>query len=138
MTYARSLSLLVGIAYFGFVLIGAIAGSGGVLLPSQISDYQVNKSIIGLLFLGSSFGYFLSSTNADMFSQKLGAFRYLTFGAAILFAGNLLVSLRPSFLVLIILEPALGFGAGSMYSSGPRNWISSCSHLLPSPLASSV
>src|SRR2546421_10879611 len=74
---------LVGLAFFGFVLIGAMGGASGVLLPSQIAYYDVNTSIIGLLFFTFSAGYVLSAGSAGLFIQKIGQRWYLTWGTAI-------------------------------------------------------
>ncbi|TMD42907.1 MAG: MFS transporter, partial [Chloroflexi bacterium] len=52
-------TIRMGFAFFGFALIGANGGAVGVLLPSLGIYYNVDKSVLGFLFLASSLGYFL-------------------------------------------------------------------------------
>src|SRR5947209_11125377 len=80
-SHKSSSHLMVGLAFFGFILIGLVGGATGVLLPDQIRDYHVDKAIIGLLFFAFSAGYFLSASSAGFFSQKFGLSWYLAMGA---------------------------------------------------------
>ena len=105
-----SSSPLVGLAFFGFVVIGAMGGASGVLLPSQIAYYHVNTSIIGLLFFTFSTGYVLSAGSAGLFIQKIGQRRYLTWGTAIYLASSFAFSLKPPFTLALVTNLFLGFG----------------------------
>src|SRR5947209_8079674 len=90
---------LVGLAFFGFILVGAINGALGVLLPSQIAYYHVNTSTIGLLFFTFSAGYVLSAGSTSFFMHKIGEHRYLTWGSAMCMATTFAFSLKPSFML---------------------------------------
>jgi fucose permease len=118
---------LIGLAFFGFVLIGAMGGTSGVLLPSQIAYYYVNTSTIGLLFFALSIGYVLSAGSIGFLIQKLGQHWYLTLGSALCMVSTLAFSLKPPFLLALVTNLFLGFGAGiidtgfnALISSLPR------------------
>lgn len=114
MQRARSFLPITSIAYFGFIVIGLLTGAIGVLLPSMISDYHVNKSIIGLLLMISSLGYFLSAMYSGTLAQKLGTYRYVALCALIMLISCLLIALRLPFIGLILADSALSFGMGGI------------------------
>lgn len=101
---------LVGLAFFGFVLIGGLGGALGVLLPSQIAYYHVNKSIIGLLFFTFSIGYLFSAVSAGLLTQKIGQRGYLMGGSAIFLVSTFAFGLRPFFILALATNLFLGFG----------------------------
>ena len=68
----QSLGAPIGLAFFGFVLIGLNSGANGVLLPSLSAFYHVGDAVIGLLFLVSSLGYFLSALGSGLLTERLG------------------------------------------------------------------
>lgn len=112
-TAKRSSSLpLVLLSFCGFVLIGASGGSWGVLIPSQMAFYHIDKAIIGVFSFLYSTGYFLSAGSAGLFTQKLGQRRYLIAGIAIFSLGALAYSLRPPS-VILALAANLVFGFGT-------------------------
>jgi fucose permease len=100
----------MGIAFFGFALIGANGGAAGVVLPSLSSYYQVDKSVVGLLFLASSTGYFLSAFSSSLLLQKLGPRRFLMMGALTFLLGTLTIGLKPPFVAILATRLFLGFG----------------------------
>jgi fucose permease len=102
---------LVLLSFCGFVLIGASGGSWGVLIPSQMAFYHVDKAIIGFFSFVYSIGYFLSAASAGLFTQKLGQRRYLIAGIAIFALGALAYSLRPPTIILALaVNLVFGFG----------------------------
>ncbi len=102
--------LRMGIAFFGFALIGANGGAAGVVLPSLSSYYQVDKSVVGLLFLASSTGYFLSAFSSSLLLEKLGPRRFLMMGALTFLLGTLTIGLKPPFVTILATRLFLGFG----------------------------
>jgi fucose permease len=100
----------MGIAFFGFALIGANGGAAGVVLPSLSSYYQVDKSVVGLLFLASSTGYFLSAFSSSLLLEKLGPRRFLMMGAITFLLGTLTIGLKPPFVAILATRLFLGFG----------------------------
>ena len=120
--------LQVALAFFAFILIGANDGAIGVLLPSMIAHYQVNKGTIGLLFLSMAIGFIVSAFNSGLLVAKLGLRLFLMLGAALMLLTMCIISLAPPFLVLLILFLPLGFGVAiidaglNAYIAGlPRN-----------------
>src|SRR5712692_4734044 len=77
-----SLRLPVGLAFFGFALVGTNGGANGVLLPSLSAFYHVGDAVIGLLFLVSSLGYFLSALSSGLLTERLGLRWLLVLGVA--------------------------------------------------------
>ena len=100
----------MGVAFFGFALIGANGGAAGVVLPGLSSYYQVDKSVVGLLFLASSTGYFLSAFSSSLLLQKLGPRRFLVMGALTFLLGTLTIGFKPPFVAILATRLFLGFG----------------------------
>jgi fucose permease len=102
----------ISLAFFGFVLIGVSGGANGVLLPSLSSYYHVGDAIIGLLFLVSSLGYFLSALSSGLLTERLGLRWLLVLGAIILLPGLLGFALMLPFVVLLFARLLIGLGIG--------------------------
>lgn len=102
--------LQMGLAFFGFVLIGVSSGANGVLLPSLSSYYQVDKTIVGLIFITSSVGYFFSAFVGSLLLEKLGKRMFLALGTFIFLLGTLTFALEPPFIVILVTRFLLGFG----------------------------
>ncbi|HEV7235088.1 MAG TPA: hypothetical protein VGN15_02835, partial [Ktedonobacteraceae bacterium] len=52
-----SLRVQLSLVFFAFILIGSNDGALGVLIPSLLTYYAVNKATIGLIFLASTVGF---------------------------------------------------------------------------------
>jgi len=120
--------LQVALAFFAFILIGANDGAVGVLLPSMIAHYHVDKGTIGLLFLSMAIGFIVSAFNSGLLVAKLGLRLFLMLGAALMLLTMGIISVAPPFLVLLVLFLPLGFGVAiidaglNAYIAGlPRN-----------------
>lgn len=100
------------LAFAGFIAIGLGGGAGGVLLPAQISEYGIDKSIIGLLFFTFSGGYVLAGALNGWLLRRLGLRGDLVAGTAAFSVAALLSGLRPAYPVLLALSVVFGFGAG--------------------------
>src|SRR5436853_5006015 len=96
-----SLRLPIGLAFFGFALVGMNGGANGVLLPSLSAFYHVGDAVIGLLFLVSSLGYFLSALSSGLLTERLGFRWLLLFGTAAFFLGLLAFGLKLPFVLLL-------------------------------------
>ncbi|HAH01076.1 MAG TPA: hypothetical protein DCL75_20005, partial [Ktedonobacter sp.] len=97
----KQIPLQQWLAFFGFVLIGASSGAVGVLLPSISSYYSVDKSVLGLLFLTSSVGYFLAAFSTGYLLERLGMRKFLMLGAFTFLLGALTLGLKPPFTVVL-------------------------------------
>ncbi len=100
------------VAFAGFILIGISAGVSGVLLPSQMADYRVDKVVVGLQFFTFSSGYLLSGIANGWLIRRLGERAQLGLGAAVFVATALGIGLRPGFGVFLAATVLLGFGTG--------------------------
>jgi len=107
-----SLYAPVGLAFFGFGLVGLNGGANGVLIPSLSAFYHVGDAVIGLLFLVSSLGYFLSALSSGILMERVGLRWVLMFGAATLLLGLLAFALQPPFVLLLPARLLVGFGVG--------------------------
>ncbi len=102
--------LQMGLAFFGFVLIGVSGGANGVLLPSLSSYYRVDNTIVGLIFITSSVGYFCSAFISSLLLEKLSKRMFLALGTLIFLLGTLTFALEPPFIVILVTRFLLGFG----------------------------
>ncbi|GAC1552248.1 MAG: hypothetical protein NVS4B1_15140 [Ktedonobacteraceae bacterium] len=100
------------LAFFCFILIGISSGAPGVLLPSLSSYYHVNNAVIGLLFLVSSTGYFLSAFTSGSLVERLGMRGFLLVGAGAFLVGTLGFGLEPPFTVILLTRLSVGLGIG--------------------------
>jgi fucose permease len=109
---SSSLRLPVGFAFFGFALIGMNGGANGVLLPSLSAFYHVGDAVIGLLFLVSSTGYFLSALSSGLLIERLELRWVLVLGTVTFLLGLLAFGLQLPFVLLLPARLLLGFGVG--------------------------
>jgi len=111
------------LAFFCFILIGISSGAPGVLLPSLINYYHVDNAVIGLLFLVSSVGYFLSAFASGILVERLGMRGFLLVGAGAFLVGTLGFGLEPPFAVILLTRLSVGLGIG-MIETGLNIYIS--------------
>jgi fucose permease len=100
------------VAFAGFILIGISAGVSGVLLPSQMSDYHIDKVVVGLQFFTFSSGYLLSGIANGTLIRRLGERRQLSLGATVFVGTAIGIGLRPGFGIFLAATVLLGFGTG--------------------------
>lgn len=100
------------LACFGFALIGINGGANGILLPSLSAFYHVGDATIGLLFLVSSLGYFLSALGSGLLTERLGLRRSLLIGTLTSLLGLLAFGIRLPFILLLFARLLAGFGVG--------------------------
>jgi fucose permease len=100
------------LAFAGFVLIGLNAGASGVLIPSQQTDYGINKVTIGLMFLSFSAGYVLSGLANGTLITRLGVRGHLTLGTGVFVITALVIGLHPPFAALVVVNVVAGLGCG--------------------------
>ena len=116
----------IALAFFGFVLVGLIGGANGVLLPSISAYYHVGDATIGLLFLVSSLGYFLSALGSGLLTEKMGLRWLLACGTIIFLIGLLGFGVRLPFVLLFPSRLLLGLGVG-IIETGFNVFVSSLS-----------
>lgn len=106
--------LQIGIAFFAFTAIGGNDGALGVLLPSIRNYYEVDKATVGWLFISGAIGYLIAALSSGAIAQKLGECRFLLLGATSFLLGAVGFSIKPPFILLLIVPLLLGFGAAIM------------------------
>ncbi|MGZ3581316.1 MAG: MFS transporter [Ktedonobacterales bacterium] len=102
--------LRVGLSFFAFILIGANDGAVGILLPSVIAHYSIDKATAGLLFIASTLGYLIAAFSSGLLLERLGRRNMLAFGAAGMIAGAAAFSTMPPFAALFPVLFCIGFG----------------------------
>lgn len=102
----------LGTAFFGFVLIGVASGAWGVLLPGLSAYYNVDKSVVGLLFFTSAAGYFLSALSTGFLIAKLGQRWYLVTGTTTFMLCCVLLALKPPFALVLFIRLFQGMATG--------------------------
>lgn len=108
-TQARQ-RLRIGLSFFTFILIGANDGAVGILLPSVISHYGVDKATVGLLFAASALGYLIAAFCSGLLLERLGRRNFLALGTAGLIVGAAIYSAMPPFVALFPVLFCIGFG----------------------------
>lgn len=115
-TSRRAWPLPVVLSYAAFILVGVSAGVGGVLLPAQIRDYDIDMATIGLTFFTFSAGFFLAGTSTGALIGRLGTRSALIVGGAGFLVAALITATRPSFVVLVLVQVLAGYGIGVLES----------------------
>jgi fucose permease len=113
---SRRVAVTVVLAYAGFILVGVSAGVSGVLLPAQISDYDVDKSTIGLTFFTFGAGFLLAGFTTGELLHRFGVRAGLLTGVLASLIAAFGLSLRPPFTVLVALGLVAGYGIGTIES----------------------
>jgi fucose permease len=106
----------VVLAYVAFVLIGANAGVGGVLLLAQMRDYGVNEATIGITFLTGAAGFVIAGASAGALIHRFGTRVALVMASGGFVLTGLWIAARPSFVIFVVLQLVLGYFIGSMES----------------------
>jgi fucose permease len=107
----------IALAFAGYILLGLGGGAGGVLLPDQIAEYGLNKSVIGLLFFAFAAGYVLAGAANGWLLRLLGLRGDLVVGTAILAGSAFAAGLRPAYGLLLAVTIGFGFGSGVIDAS---------------------
>src|SRR5437868_3279687 len=102
----------IGLAFFAFILIGAVDAAVGVLLPSLRAFYAIDKATVGLLFISSTVGYLTSAFSSGLLVERLGIRIFLMVGPAMITLAAIIISFMPPFVVLMGGFLISGFGIG--------------------------
>ncbi len=93
-------------------LLGLSGGANGVILPSLGTFYHVGDAVLGLLFLVSSIGYFLSALSSGMLVERLGMRWMLGLGVVIILLGLLCFAFHLPFTLILCGRLCIGLGFG--------------------------
>jgi fucose permease len=114
LTRARAPVLL---SYAAFVLVGISAGTGGVLLLAQMTDYGVNRATVGITFFTGAAGFVLAGVGTGALIHRLGVRLTLAAGGGAFVLAGVYLATRPPFVVFVLLQLAVGFGTGVLESA---------------------
>jgi fucose permease len=102
----------IALAFFAFILIGAVDAAVGVLLPSLRAFYAIDKAAVGFLFISSTFGYLVSAFASGLLVEKLGMRVFMMLAPAMITLAAITISFMPPFIVLMLGFLMSGFGIG--------------------------
>jgi fucose permease len=112
----RQVRRAVLVSYAAFVFVGVSAGTAGVLLPSQMTSYDVDRATIGLIFFASSAGYFLAGMSTGALVGRLGGRGALAAGTVAFALADLYLASRPPFAAFLAAQLVAGYAAGVLES----------------------
>ncbi|MFN8485590.1 MAG: MFS transporter [Anaerolineae bacterium] len=107
---AASLRWQFAVCFFAFILIGVNDGAVGVLLPSLMSYYGVNKAQISLMFLAGTIGYLSAALTSGMLVERLGRRVFLMLGTAVFAVGAATLATQPPFVLFLASLLCVGIG----------------------------
>lgn len=102
------------VCFLAFVLIGANDGAIGVLLPSLMGQYNVDKAGISLMFLTATAGYLIAAFTSGLLVEWLGRRVFLILGVSLFLLGTITLVLQPPFLLFLLALFFIGAGGGTL------------------------
>jgi fucose permease len=113
----RQVRSAVPVSYAAFVLLGIGAGAGGVLLPSQMAGYGVDRATIGISFFTISAGWVLAGMSSGALIHRFGVRIVLMTGGGAYLLSGLYLATRPPFVAFVLVQVLTGYGAGVLESA---------------------
>ncbi|MFN8473647.1 MAG: MFS transporter [Anaerolineae bacterium] len=107
---ATSLRWQFAVCFFAFILIGANDGAVGVLLPSLMTYYGVNKAQISVMFLAATIGYLSAALTSGMLVARLGRRVFLMLGTGVFAVGAIILASQPPFVLFLGALLCIGVG----------------------------
>lgn len=105
------LKLQIAFAFITFIVLGANDAAIGVLLPHWGSYYNVDKTMLSLVFFAGSLGYLVAALNSNFLARKLGNVNFLSLGKLAFLSGVIIFCFQPPLYILLSVPFLLGFGA---------------------------
>jgi len=105
------------VSYAAFVLVGISTGISGVLLPSQMASYGVDRATIGITFFTGSAGFVLASVSTGALIHRAGIRIALTVGGSAFVLAGLYLATRPPFAAFMLAQLVVGYGTGILESA---------------------
>jgi fucose permease len=100
------------VSYAAFVFVGVYAGTGGVLLLSQMNSYGVDRATIGITFFTGSAGYVFAGLSNGALMQRFGIRMALAVGGGAFVLAGLYMATRPPFAAFVAVQLVIGYGTG--------------------------
>jgi fucose permease len=130
-------TLLLVIAYLGFISLGLPDTVAGVAWPSIRETFELSQSSFGLVFIALGCGYCSSSFLGGTLSSALGIGKLLTFSSALVVTAMFVHSLAGAWPILVASAVIWGLGSGAIdaglntyvskhFSARHMNWLHAC------------
>jgi fucose permease len=105
------------LAFATFVLFGINIGDNGVLLLAQMSDYGIDRAVIGITFFTGAAGFVLGSLHSGVLAHRAGLRLAMVIGGGAFIAGSLYLATRPPLAVLLAIPLVTGYASGVLESA---------------------
>lgn len=114
MKYASSrfVRLSIGLAFYGFTLVGLNVGANGIVLKSLGMHYHLGDAVLGSLFFFSYLSYALASFFCGPLAERLSLRWLLALGTSLFLLGTLGYILEVPFALLEVFCFCMGLGTG--------------------------
>ena len=127
-------TMILGLAYLGFVSLGLPDAMVGVVWPSIRQEFALTQSGLGVILLCAGLGYFASSALAGVLMRRWGVGVVLAASTCLVTLALLGYALAPGWAVLIAFAPLVGLGSGAVdaglnayaashFSARHMNWL---------------
>jgi fucose permease len=134
---ARRSSLLLVIAYIGFISLGLPDAITGVAWPELRDDFQQPPEALGFVSVALGCGYFISSFFAGKLAQRLGIGLLLAASTFLVALAMLQISAASWFWLILACITLWGLGSGAIdsglnhyaashFSARHMNWLHAC------------
>ena len=120
----RFMRLSIGLSFYSFALVGLSVGTGGVVLKSLSTYYQVGDAVLGTLLSVLYLSYALASFFCGPLAERLGLRWLLVVGTVLFLVSTLGFILKVPFALLEISYVCMGLGTG-LIETGFNIFISS-------------
>ena len=130
-------ALLIALAYVGFISLGLPDAVIGVAWPSVREAFSLRQSGVGLVFVASGLGYFLTSFFSGRMAQALGIGMLLTASTALVAIAMFGFATAPLWALFVACALIHGLGSGGIdaglngyaahhLSARHMNWLHAC------------
>jgi fucose permease len=106
----------VPLSYATFALIGVTVGANGVMLLAQMTDYGVDRTVIGLTFFTGTAGFVLGGLATGALIHRFGLRAALAIGGSANALAGLYMASRPAFAAFVMVQVVTGFAGGVLES----------------------
>ncbi|MBE7512367.1 MAG: hypothetical protein HS103_06080 [Anaerolineales bacterium] len=106
--------LFLALGYIAFILLGSPEGLRGVAWTPIQAEFKVTPDFLGVLLFPPTVGYLLSSFFSGRVTGLLGTGRALACAAALMGMGLVGYGVAPTWLAIVSIGFAIGFGGSSM------------------------
>jgi len=129
--------LLIALAYVGFVSLGLPDAVIGVAWPTVRDTFRLHQGAVGIVFVASGFGYFMTSFLSGRLTQVLGIGLLLAASTGLVAAAMFGFASSPLWVLFVTCAVVHGLGSGAIdaglngyaahyLSARHMNWLHAC------------